>query len=479
MTDETIHDEVLRLAAEAAIDYRAQPAPGFEQVASFEQVLETLDTCLPENPADPAEVIGELVSKMTPGLRPMTSPTFFGWVIGGSHPTGVAADWLTSAWGQNSGNVVITPAAAAAEQIVSTWLLELLGLPPTSSVGFVTGATIANFVALAAARGELLRRVGWDVERQGLYGAPVIEVLIGADAHATVYSALRYLGLGSERVKAIETDESGRMRPDSLRDAFQSIDGPAIVIAQAGQINTGACDPFTEICAIAHDHGAWVHVDGAFGLWAQASPRFRHLTHGVELADSWATDGHKWLQLPYDSGFAIVKDRAAHERCMSIEASYLPSAESSVREPSAYVPELSRRARGFAAWAMIRALGRSGIVEMVERHCDFAAALGRKCESIPGVRIVAPIELNQLMLRFGDSDEATLATVGEIRRRGRIVVGPALWRGEWIMRVSVCNFGTGPDQLPEVEREIAAAWEDVRPRFLDGSRDTLRTAGAV
>ena len=479
MTDETIHDEVLRLAAEAAIDYRAQPAPGFEQVASFEQVLETLDACLPENPADPAEVIGELVSKMTPGLRPMTSPTFFGWVIGGSHPTGVAADWLTSAWGQNSGNVVITPAAAAAEQIVSTWLLELLGLPPTSSVGFVTGATIANFVALAAARGELLRRVGWDVERQGLYGAPVIEVLIGADAHATVYSALRYLGLGSERVKAIETDESGRMRPDSLRDAFQSIDGPAIVIAQAGQINTGACDPFTEICTIAHDHGAWVHVDGAFGLWAQASPRFRHLTHGVELADSWATDGHKWLQLPYDSGFAIVKDRAAHERCMSIEASYLPSAESSVREPSAYVPELSRRARGFAAWAMIRALGRSGIVEMVERHCDFAAALGRKCESIPGVRIVAPIELNQLMLRFGDSDEATLATVGEIRRRGRIVVGPALWRGEWIMRVSVCNFGTGPDQLPEVEREIAAAWEDVRPRFLDGSRDTLRTAGAV
>ena len=479
MTDETIHDEVLRLAAEAAIDYRAQPAPGFEQVASFEQVLETLDACLPEDPADPAEVIGELVSKMTPGLRPMTSPTFFGWVIGGSHPTGVAADWLTSAWGQNSGNVVITPAAAAAEQIVSTWLLELLGLPPTSSVGFVTGATIANFVALAAARGELLRRVGWDVERQGLYGAPVIEVLIGADAHATVYSALRYLGLGSERVKAIETDESGRMKPDALRDAFQSIDGPAIVIAQAGQINTGACDPFTEICAIAHDHGAWVHIDGAFGLWAQASPRFRHLTQGVELADSWATDGHKWLQLPYDSGFAIVKDRAAHERCMSIEASYLPSAESSVREPSAYVPELSRRARGFAAWAMIRALGRSGIVEMVERHCDFAAALGRKCASIPGVRIVAPIELNQLMLRFGDSDEATLATVGEIRRRGRIVVGPALWRGEWIMRVSVCNFGTGPDQLPEVEREIAAAWEEVRPRFLDGSRDTLRTAGAV
>jgi len=195
------------------------------------------------------------------------------------------------------------------------------------------------------------------------------------------------------------------------------------------------------------------------------------LTQGVELADSWATDGHKWLQLPCDSGFAIVKDRAAHERAMSIEASYLPSAETTVREPSAYVPELSRRARGFAAWAMIRSLGRSGITEMIERHCDFAAALGKECASIPGVRVVAPIELNQLMLRFGDSDEATLATVDEIRRRGRIIVGPALWRGEWIMRFSVCNYGTGPDQLPEVEREIAAAWDEARTQFLDGPRD--------
>jgi len=469
-------NEVLRLAAEAAIDYRAAPAPGFEEVASFEQLLKVLDEPLPEESTDAAEVIADLVTKMTPGLRAMTSPTFFGWVIGGSHPTGVAADWLTSAWGQNSGNVVIAPAASAAEQVVSTWLLDLLGLPETASVGFVTGATIANFVALAAARGELLRRVGWDVERQGLCGAPAIEVLIGAEAHATVFSALRYLGLGSERVKSIATDETGRMKPDALRDAFQSIDGPAIVIAQAGQINSGASDPFVEICGIAHDHGAWVHVDGAFGLWAQASPRFRHLTQGVELADSWATDGHKWLQLPYDSGFAIVKDRAAHERAMSIEASYLPSAETTVREPSAYVPELSRRARGFAAWAMIRSLGRSGIVEMIERHCDFAAALGQKCAAIPGVRVVAPIELNQLMLRFGDSDEATLATVDEIRRRGGIVVGPALWRGEWIMRVSVCNFGTGPDQLPEVEQEIAAAWDEVRPQFLDGPRDRAMAA---
>ena len=457
-----MQDEVLRLAAEAAIDYRAQPAPGFEQVASFEQVLGTLDERLPENPADPAEVIGELVSKMTPGLRPMTSPTFFGWVIGGSHPTGVAADWLTSAWGQNSGNVVITPAAAAAEQVVSTWLLDLLGLPPTSSVGFVTGATIANFVALAAARGELLRRVGWDVERQGLYGAPVIEVLIGADAHATVYSALRYLGLGSERVKAIETDESGRMKPDALRDAFQSIDGSAIVIAQAGQINTGACDPFTEICAIAHDHGAWVHVDGAFGLWAQASPRFRHLSQGVELADSWATDGHKWLQLPYDSGFAIVKDRVAHERCMSIEASYLPSAESSVREPSAYVPELSRRARGFAAWAMIRQLGRAGIAEMVERCCRVAARIAERAAGEPGIALVLVPELNQLMLRFGDSDDATRATVQRVQDDAIAWIGGAEWHGHWVMRVSVSSSATTEADADLTVDAIVSAWRAVR-----------------
>ena len=302
-------EQAFRRAAEAAIAYRRGTSEQGSAVAPYRDVLGAFSAPLPESGSDPVEIIDELVANATPGLRAMTSPLFLGWVIGGSHNTGVAADWLTSAWGQNSGNVIATPAAAAAEQVSADWLLELLDLPRTSSIGFVTGATVANFVALAAARGEQLRRTGWDVEKDGLFGAPPLSVMIGADAHTTVYSALRYLGLGSERVITIATDDVGRMQPAALAGAFKSVEGPAIVIAQAGQINTGACDPFTEICSIAHEHGAWVHVDGAFGLWAQASPRFRHLTQGVELADSWATDGHKWLQLPYDSGFAIVKDR--------------------------------------------------------------------------------------------------------------------------------------------------------------------------
>ena len=456
-----IQDEVLYSAAEAAIRYRKSVPDRGSTVAPYPDVLASFDGPLPEGPTDCAKVIGELVENASPGLRSMTSPEFFGWVIGGSHPTGVAADWLTSAWGQNAGNVVATPAAAAAEQVSAKWLLELLDLPREASVGFVTGATIANFVALAAARGEQLQKAGWDVERDGLFGAPEIAVLIGSDAHATVFSALRYLGLGSARVRIIDTDEAGRMKPSALEKEFRSIKGPAIVIAQAGQINTGVSDPFLKICPIAHEHGAWVHVDGAFGLWAQTSPRFRHLTQGVELADSWATDGHKWLQLPYDSGFAIVRHRAAHERAMSIEASYLPSGTGE-REPSAYVPELSRRARGFAAWSMIKALGRSGIREMVERNCDFAAALGSQCGTLGGVRVVAPVELNQLMLRFGNSDEATLGTVEEVKRRGRIFVGPAKWRGEWVMRISVSNYGTGPNELAPVAKEIKAAWDSVQ-----------------
>ena len=459
-------DRLLLHAAQAAIAYRAElDAGGGSQIATYQQVLDAFDAPLPEGSTDANEAVSELISKASPGLRAMTSSTFFGWVIGGSHPAGVAADWLTSAWGQNAGNFAATPAAAAAEQVAANWLLELLDLPRTASVGFVTGATMANFVALAAARGELLRRLGWDVEKDGMFGAPPIEVLIGRDAHATVYSALRYLGLGSARVRLVETDDAGRMRPGSLETILRSGPASGIIIAQAGQINTGACDPFAEICALAHEHGAWVHVDGAFGLWAQASERFRNLTKGVESADSWATDGHKWLQLPYDSGFAIVKDRAAHERCMTIEASYLPGAAQGEREPSSYVPELSRRARGFPAWAMIRTLGRSGIARMVEQHCDFAAALGQACAALPGVRVLAPVELNQLIMRFGETDDATLATVNKLQERGHIFVGPARWRDQWVMRLSVCNFGTKLDQVGEVHKEIMHAWDLVQSQM--------------
>ena len=463
-------DEALLRAAREAIAYRhLVEAGGEDAVATYAQELHAFDAPLPEEPTEALHVIDELVAKATPGLRAMTSSTFFGWVIGGSHAAGVAADWLTSAWGQNAANFAAAPAAAAAEQVAANWLLELLDLPRSSSVGFVTGATMANFVALAAARGEQLRKAGWDAEKDGLFGAPPVEVLIGRDAHATVYSALRYLGLGSRRVTLIDTDAAGRMRPSSLEAALARFEGPAIVIAQAGQINTGACDPFTEICGLARSREAWVHVDGAFGLWAQASERLRHLTRGVEQAESWATDGHKWLQTPYDSGFAIVRDKAAHERSMAIEASYLPGASGGEREPSAYVPELSRRARGFAAWAMIRTLGRTGISAMIERHCSVASALGHAFVEEPGVEVVAPVELNQLILRFGNSDEATLATVEALQERGRIFVGPARWRDRWVMRLSVTNFNTGKDEVAGVHQEILAAWRDVEARSPAGA----------
>ena len=448
-------EEVLRQAAEEAIAYRLSTDDGDgKQVADYAHMLERFAAPLPEGPSNAGDVIGELVANVDPGLRPMTSPSFFGWVIGGSHPVGVAADWLTSAWGQNAGNQLGTPAASAVEKVAADWLLKLLDLPRAASVGFVTGATMANFVGLAAARDELLRKAGWDVEEQGLIGAPPLPVLIGADAHETVFCALRYLGLGAKRVITVGTDDLGRMKPGTLKTALSSIDQPAIVIAQAGQLNTGASDPFREICAIAHDHGCWVHVDGAFGLWAQATERYRHTVEGVDLADSWAVDGHKWLQTPYDSGFAIVRNRAAHQRAMSMQASYLPSASESERNPSDYVPELSRRARGFATWAMIRHLGRSGIKEMIERNCDFAAALAREFEGIDGVSVVAPPVINQLLLRFGDSDSATLGTIEEIQRRGRMFAGPSLWRGQWVMRISVSNFATTLDQVPAIRDEI-------------------------
>jgi glutamate/tyrosine decarboxylase-like PLP-dependent enzyme len=458
-------EKALREAADEAIAYRLGGGESDRtQIDSYAEMLERFSGTLPESPSEPEHVIRDLVTAATPGLRAMTDPAFFGWVIGGSHPLGVAADWLTSAWGQNAGNHFATPAAAAAETVAAGWLLDLLDLPRTASVGFVTGASMANFVGLAAARGEMLRRSGWDVEADGLVGAPKLNVLIGADAHETVFMALRYLGLGAKRAIRIESDELGRMRPEAFRTALQSVDGPSIAITQAGQLNTGAFDPFTEICAIAREHGCWVHVDGAFGLWVRVSNRYAQFADGVEQADSWAVDGHKWLQTPYDSGFVVVADRNAHARAMAMQASYLPSGSDEEREPSAYVPELSRRARGFAAWAMIRHLGRAGIAEMIDANCDFAAALAQALDGAEGVRIAARPIINQLLLRFGDSDPATLDTVKEIQRRGRMFAGPALWRDQWVMRISVSNYGTHPDQAPAIAEEILEAWKAVGGR---------------
>jgi glutamate/tyrosine decarboxylase-like PLP-dependent enzyme len=418
---------------------------------------------LPEKPQRSADIIDELVAKAEPGLGLPTGPRFFAWVMGGSHPTGVAADMLVSAWGQNAGGHVASPSASAVEVIAQNWLLELLDLPRESSIGFVTGATMANFTCLAAARGEVLRQKGWDVEAQGLFGAPPISVLIGDDAHSTVFSALRYLGLGQDRVKRIATDLQGNMIPPAFAKVVSEIEGPAIVIAQAGQINTGGFDDFAQIIPLARKAGAWVHVDGAFGLWARASRERRHQVAGLEAADSWATDGHKWLQTPYDCGYAIVRNEPAHRRAMTIAGSYLQTEAAGERDPAQYVPELSRRARGFATWAMIKALGRSGIEEMVERNCRVAQVMAARLASEPGVSVVNDVVLNQAIIRFGsdagdvEGDRLTVATIRRIQADGTCFASGASWRDRQVMRVSVTNGETTEaDGLRSAEAMITA-----------------------
>ena len=450
-------------AARLAAAYRASvhEAPPPE---SYAGALRRFDAPTPETGTAAAAVIEQLAAQATPGLRAMTGPRFFGWVIGASHPVGVAADWLTAAWGQNAGNHHASPSAAAAETIAARWLLDLLHLPDTASVGFVTGATAANHVGLAAARGAVLRQHGWDVEANGLFGAPPIDVIVGDDAHTTVFSALQFLGLGHDRVIRVATDDQGRMRADSFAQAIAGRTGPLIVVVQAGQLNTGGFDPVREIIPLARAHGAWVHVDGAFGLWARACPRLAHLADGYQDVDSWATDGHKWLQTPYDCGYAIVRDAEAHRRAMTIAASYLPPEAAGERDPSHFVPELSRRARGFATWAMIRHLGRDGIAAMVDRHARVARAIAGRLAAEPGVAVMNDVVLNQVIVRFGDDDTLTADTIARIQQDGVLFAGGARWRGQWMMRLSVIGWDTDDTEGERTAEAILSAWRAIRGR---------------
>lgn len=432
--------------------------------------VEAFSDMLPERGVPADAVIVELVGKAEPGLHAMTGPRFHGWVIGGSHPVGVAADMLTSAWGQNAGNHMATPSAAAAELVAGRWLIELLGLPQSASVGFVTGATLANFTCLAAARSAVLEKAGWDADRQGLFGAPPVNVIIGDDAHTTVFSALQFLGLGHDRVIRVPADDQGRVDAAECLRVLDGLEGPTIVILQAGQINTGAFDDFAAIIPAARARGAWVHIDGAFGLWAQVTDSHRHLCRGVECADSWATDGHKWLQTPYDCGYAIVRDEAVHRRAMTIAASYLPAAGDDERDPSHYVPELSRRARGFATWALIRHLGREGISAMVERNCAAARHVAETAATEPGIAVLNDVVLNQAIIRFGgqlgdaEGDALTADTVAELQQKGQLFAGTAKWRGRQVMRLSVCNYQTDIEQAEIDAAAIIDAYRIVRAR---------------
>jgi glutamate/tyrosine decarboxylase-like PLP-dependent enzyme len=470
------YDDLWRKTAESAIRYSNAIAQSRGTVGPRE-MFEVFREPLPETESDPGKVIDLLVGRAEPGLRAMTGPRFFGWVIGGSHPVGVAADWLTSAWGQNAGNHFAAPAAAAAEAVAAAWLLELLDLPRASSVGFATGATAANCVCLAAARDEVLRRAGWDIEARGLFGAPPITILIGDDAHTTVFSALQFLGLGRDRVVRVKADAQGRIDPDAFRQAAQAVSGPVIAIAQAGHVNTGGFDPFDQLMPVAREAGAWVHVDAAFGLWARTSPSLRHLTGGIDQADSWATDGHKWLQTPYDCGYAIVRDEVAHRRAMTIAASYLPMTAEGERDPTHYVLELSRRARGFATWAMIKHLGRTGIVELVERHCRAARAIAERLATDSSVEIVNDVQLNQVLVRFGkqaepaEGDRLTRETIARIQQDGICFAGGATWRGREVMRISVSSWQTDLQQALASADAMLRAW-----RVVEGNGADVRNA---
>jgi glutamate/tyrosine decarboxylase-like PLP-dependent enzyme len=407
--------------------------------------LAALDVPLPAGPAEPAVILAELDAVVGPATMATAGPRFFGFVIGGALPATLAANVLATAWDQNSARSDVTPGTARVEAVALRWIVDALGLPAGTAGGFVTGATLANFTALAAARHALLARAGWDVEARGLFGAPELEVVVGAEVHVSVLKALAMLGLGKARVVSVPVDGQGRMRVD----AFPAVGPRTIVCLQAGNVNTGAFDPAATLAPRARAAGAWVHVDGAFGLWARAAPAVAALAGGLEGADSWATDLHKWLNVPYDSGVALVREEAALRGAMSMTAAYLP--EGSLRDPAEYTPELSRRARGVEAWAALRALGRSGVAELVERNCRQARRFAEGLRAA-GHRVLNEVVLNQVVVSFGDA-ERTRRVIAAIQRDGTCWCGGTTWQGHVAMRISVSSWATTD---ADVERSLDA-----------------------
>jgi glutamate/tyrosine decarboxylase-like PLP-dependent enzyme len=439
--------ELLRNSAERAISYlesleARSVAPSPQAVAA----LADLDEPFPEGPSDPRSVLQKLDEYGSPATMAMAGPRFFGFVIGGSLPVALAANWLAGAWDQNSALFNVVPGTAALEQVALRWLLEIFGLPAESAGSFVTGTTVAHITSLAAARHAVLERVGWNVEADGLFGAPPITVVVGEEAHPTLFKALGVVGLGRNRVIRVPVDNQGRMRPEVL----PRLSGPAIICTQAGNVNTGACDPHREIIDHARQAGAWVHVDGAFGLWAAAAPSKAQLVEGMAGADSWATDAHKWLNVPYDSGLAFVRDCDALRAAMAVTAEYLPTAGEQ-RNPSDYTPELSRRARGVEVWAALEALGRSGLADLVERTCKHARRFAEGLSSA-GYQVLNDVVLNQVLVSFGDA-ERTRRVIAGIQQDGTCWCGETVWQRQTAMRISVSSWATSE---ADVERSLEA-----------------------
>jgi glutamate/tyrosine decarboxylase-like PLP-dependent enzyme len=438
------------------------PGRRIPATATVEEVAAALGGSLPDAPTDPAAVIEQLVAAATPGLAALDSGRFFGFVIGGALPAARAADWLALAWDQNAGLATVTPAATAAELVASGWLLDLLGLPATASVGFVTGGSMANTTCLLAARHAVLARAGWDVEQRGLQGAPRVHVVVPEERHATIDVSLRYVGLGVDTARRVACDDQGRMLLDDLDTALAEAGGdPCIVTAQAGNVNTGSFDALGEVVERAHRAGAWVHVDGAFGLWAAASPRFAHLAAGHAGADSWATDAHKWLNVPYDSGLAVVADPVAHRAALGVTAAYLIKVDGPT-DPMDLVPEFSRRARGFAVWAALRSLGRSGVTDLVDRLCDRAIRFADGMRDTSGAEVLNQVVLNQVLTRFDGSDDVTRAVVEAVLADGTAYLSPTVFRGQAGLRCSVSNWATTDADVDAAVAAVRRALTAVR-----------------
>lgn len=453
MNDKDLSRSLLEDAASYGIRYREGSVdravvPTAGALANVNRLIETL----PETGTPDSEVLSLLDEIGSPATVTMTGPRYFGFVIGGSLPVTVASNWLTAAWDQNVGMHEVTPATATLELVAMRWMIDMFGLPADSAAAFVTGATVANFTSLAAARNRVYADIGWNVEADGLIGAPPLTVLVSAEAHPTLIKSLGLLGFGRDRAIRLAVDNQGRIDAAKL----PRTQGPTIACTQIGNVNTGAFDPVGDICDVLKPRGVWVHVDGAFGLWAAASPALRHLCSGMQSADSWATDAHKWLNVPYDSGIAFVRDGSALKSAMSITADYLLT-ESEFRNPSDFTPELSRRARGVDVWAALKSLGRAGVVEMIDRCCSNARRFADRLETA-GFDILNDVVLNQVLVSFGD-DATNRTIIDEIQQEGTCWCGVTVWQGQTAMRISVCNWSTTAadvDQSLEVILAIAA-----------------------
>jgi glutamate/tyrosine decarboxylase-like PLP-dependent enzyme len=452
--------DALRLAYDASLAFRqglAERPVGAQ--ATLAELRATLGRPLTDRGEAPTRVIADLIRDADPGIIAQPGPRYFGFVIGGSSEASLAADWLTSTWDQNSGLYATSPALAVVEEVAAHWLLELLGLPAGSGVGFVTGCQMAHVTCLAAARHEMLRRAGWDVEQEGLQGGPRLHVVVGDEVHVTVPRALRFLGLGAGRMIRVKADGQGRMIPAELAKTLSGLEGPTIVCAQVGNVNTGAMDPMEPIADLCAEHGVWLHVDGAFGLWAAATPSLRASVKGVERADSWATDAHKWLNVPYDSGLAFVKHAAAHRAAMTVMAAYLIQQEGdAARDAVDWVPEFSRRARGFTVYAQLRALGREGLAALIAQSCTLARRAAEGFAQIPGATVLNEVVLNQVLVRFappggGDADAFTKRVVEGVQAEGTCWLSGSTWHGMGVMRVSISGQDTTET---DIDRSVAA-----------------------